>query len=177
MDPAAPLPLLFGQLLTGAVALERVVELVVSRRNELRSRALGGVEHGRGHYPVMVALHAALLAGCVAEPALRGASAPAWLGLAGLAVVLAAQLLRWWCITSLGERWCTRVLVVPGLPLVTRGPYGWLRHPNYVAVVVEGAALPLACGAWATAAAFGAANAALLVVRIRCEDRALGSSP
>lgn len=175
MDLAAPLPLLAGQLLTGAVALERLVELVVSRRNELTSRARGAVEHGRGHYPVMVALHAALLAGCAAEPVVRGAGAPAWLSLAGLVVVLGAQLLRWWCITSLGERWCTRVLVVPGLPLVVAGPYRWLRHPNYVAVVVEGAALPLACGAWATAIAFSAANALLLAVRIRCEDRALRS--
>lgn len=175
MDLAATLPLLAGQLLTGAVALERLVELVVSRRNELRSRARGAVEHGRGHYPVMVALHAALLLGCAAEPSLRGAGAPAWLGLAGLVVVLGAQLLRWWCITSLGERWCTRVLVVTGLPLVVAGPYRWLRHPNYVAVVVEGAALPLACGAWATAALFSAANAALLAVRIRCEDQALRS--
>jgi methyltransferase len=176
MSDAAPLPLLVGQALTGVVALERLVELVVSRRNERRSRARGAVEHGRGHYPVMVALHLALLVGCAAEPALRGAGAPAWLGLSGLAVVLGAQLLRWWCIASLGDRWCTRVLVVPGLPLVQVGPYRWLRHPNYVAVVVEGAALPLACGAWATAAAFTAANALLLTVRIRCEDQALSSS-
>lgn len=175
MDLAAPLPLVLGLALTGAVALERLVELVVSRRNELRSRALGALEHGRGHYPVMVALHVALLAGCAAEPALRGAGAPAWLFLSGLAVVLGAQLLRWWCIASLGDRWCTRVLVVPGLPLVATGPYRRLRHPNYVAVVVEGAALPLACGAWATALAFSAANALLLAVRIRCEDQALRS--
>lgn len=176
MDLAAPLPLAAGLALTGAVTLERLVELAVSRRNERRSRALGAVEHGRGHYPTMVALHVALVAGCAAEPALRGAGAPGWLGLAGLAVVLGAQLLRWWCIASLGERWCTRVLVVPGLPLVQAGPYRWLRHPNYVAVVVEGAALPLACGAWATALAFSAANALLLAVRVRCEDQALRSA-
>ncbi len=176
MDPSAPLPLVVGQALTGAVALERLVELVVSRRNERRSRALGAVEHGRGHYPVMVALHLALLVGCAVEPTLRGAGPPAWVGLSGLALVLGAQLLRWWCITSLGDRWCTRVLVVPGLALVQAGPYRWLRHPNYVAVVVEGAALPLACGAWATALVFSAANAALLAVRIRCEDQALSSS-
>ena len=159
--------------LVGLVALERVVELVVSRRHAARSLARGGQEHGRGHYPVMVALHAALLAGCVVEPlALPRAIEPAMFGVM-TALVVAAQALRWWCVATLGERWSTRVIVVPGLPRITTGPYRWLRHPNYVAVVLEGLALPLAGSAWITAAAFTALNLALLAVRVRCEERAL----
>jgi methyltransferase len=88
--------------------------------------------------------------------------------------VAGAQALRWWCIAALGPRWNTRVIVVPGLPLVDRGPYRWLRHPNYLAVVAEGAALPLVHTAWATALAFTAANAAVLAVRVRVENAALG---
>lgn len=90
-----------------------------------------------------------------------------------VAVVVAAQALRWWCIRTLGRQWNTRVIVVPGLPLVTGGPYRWLRHPNYVAVAAEGLALPLVHGAWVTALAFTALNSVLMAVRIRCEDGAL----
>lgn len=95
-----------------------------------------------------------------------------------LAVLAAAQGLRWWCIRSLGPRWNTRVIVVPGLPLVAKGPYRWrrLRHPNYVAVVAEGVALPLVHTAWVTAVVFTVLNAVLLRVRIRCENRALASA-
>lgn len=93
-----------------------------------------------------------------------------------LVLFAAAQALRWWCVSTLGPRWNTRVIVVPGLPLVTGGPYRWLRHPNYVAVVAEGVALPLIHTAWATATLFTLLNAALLTVRIRCENRALAAS-
>src|SRR5690625_2742060 len=93
-----------------------------------------------------------------------------------LAMALASQLLRWWCIAALGPRWNTRIIVVPGLPLVTSGPYRWLRHPNYVAVVVEGFALPLVHSAWITALVFTLANAALLTARIRSENRALADA-
>jgi methyltransferase len=82
----------------------------------------------------------------------------------------------WWAIATLGTRWCTRIIVLPGAPPVTGGPYRWLRHPNYLAVVVELAALPLAFGSWRTALAFSSANAALLAVRIRAEERALGAA-
>jgi methyltransferase len=90
-----------------------------------------------------------------------------------LAVVLAANLLRWWCITTLGQRWTARVIVLPGRPLVRTGPYRWFAHPNYVAVIIEGAALPLVGSAWITSVAFTIANAILLTVRIRCETGAL----
>ncbi|WP_412079151.1 isoprenylcysteine carboxyl methyltransferase family protein [Streptomyces xanthophaeus] len=160
-------------LLVGLVAAERLAELVTARRHTAWSLARGGREHGRGHYPAMVALHSALLVGCAVEPwALDRPFLPA-LGWPALALALAAQGLRWWCIATLGPRWNTRVLVVPGLPLVERGPYRLLRHPNYVAVVVEGAALPLVHGAWLTALGFTVLNLLLLRVRIGCEETAL----
>lgn len=159
-----------------AVGAERLAELVVSRRNAAWSLGRGGVESGRGHYPVMVALHTGLLLGALAEVRLldRGFVAP--VGWTMLALVIGSQALRWWCIATLGRQWNTRVIVVPGLPLVRRGPYRWLPHPNYVAVVVEGVALPLVHGAWVTAAVFTVANAVLLGVRIRVEDAALASA-
>ncbi len=158
--------------LMALVGLERVAELVVSRRNAAWSLARGGVERGAEHYPVMVVLHTAFLIGCVVEGSQR-AFTPA-LGWPMLALVVAAQALRWWVITTLGPRWNTRVIVVPGLPLVTGGPFRYLRHPNYLAVVVEGFALPLVHGAWITALVFSLANAWLLWVRIGVENRALG---
>ncbi|MFF4139514.1 isoprenylcysteine carboxyl methyltransferase family protein [Streptomyces mirabilis] len=163
-------------LLVAAVAVERVAELVVARRNERWSTARGAIVTGQGHYPAMVALHTGLLVGCPAEVWLADrpfVPALAWPMLAALA---GAQALRWWCIGTLGPRWNTRVMVVPGLPLVTSGPYRLLRHPNYVAVVAEGAALPLVHTAWASAAVFTVLNAALLTVRIRCENRALATA-
>ncbi|MFJ8170819.1 isoprenylcysteine carboxyl methyltransferase family protein [Streptomyces sp. NPDC094473] len=156
-----------------AVAAERLAELALALRNARWSLARGGTEAGRGHYPVMVALHTALLAACLAETWLAGRPFVPWFGWTVVAVVAAAQGLRWWCVRTLGRRWNTRVIVVPGLPLVTGGPYRWLRHPNYVAVAAEGAALPLVHGAWVTAVLFTVLNAALLTVRIRCEEGAL----
>jgi methyltransferase len=163
-------------LLVLAVGVERLAELRVARRNAAWSQQRGAREYGRGHYPVMVALHTGLLAGCLIEVfAAHRAFVPA-LGWPMLVVVLAAQALRWWCITTLGPRWNTRILVVPGLPLVSAGPYRRLRHPNYVAVVAEGIALPLVHSAWITAAAFTLANAALLTRRIRAENQALAGA-
>ncbi|WP_258308585.1 isoprenylcysteine carboxyl methyltransferase family protein [Streptomyces sp. NWU339] len=161
-------------LLVLAVAAERVAELLVARRNAAWTLARAGVEHGRGHYPVMVALHTGLLACCLLEPALLAGRPflPA-LGLPMLALAVLAQALRWWCVTTLGPYWNTRVIVVPGARLVGAGPYRLLRHPNYVAVVVEIVALPLVHSAWLTATAFTLANAMLLTVRIRCENTAL----
>lgn len=164
-------------VLVAAVALERLAELVVSHRNAAWAFARGGQEHGRGHFPAMVVLHGALLAACLAEVWLLGRPFLPALGWTMLVFVLASQALRWWCIASLGRCWNTRVIVVPGLRLVTRGPYRWLRHPNYVAVVVELAALPLVHTAWVTAVVFSAANAVLLARwRIPVEERALSAA-
>ncbi|MFE5341119.1 isoprenylcysteine carboxyl methyltransferase family protein [Isoptericola sp. NPDC056578] len=157
-----------------ATGVERLAELVVSARHARWSFARGGVESGRGHFPAMVALHTGLLVACVVEVVVADRPFLPWLGWPMLALVLASQGLRWWCIATLGERWNTRVIVVPGLPLVRRGPYRWLAHPNYVAVVVEGVALPLVHTAWVTALVFTVLNAWLLLsFRIPAEERAL----
>ncbi|MEU6658870.1 isoprenylcysteine carboxyl methyltransferase family protein [Streptomyces sp. NPDC046821] len=168
--------MLWYGLLVAAVAGERVAELVVARRNERWSTARGARFYGQGHYPAMVALHTALLAGCLCEVWLAGRPFLSALGGPMLAVFATAQALRWWCISTLGPRWNTQVIVVPGLPLVTAGPYRWMRHPNYVAVAAEGVALPLIHTAWVTATLFTLLNAALLTVRIRCENQALTAS-
>lgn len=158
------------------VALERLAELVVSKRNATWSLERGGVETGKRHYVFMVALHSGLLAGALIEVWARRPEFVPALGYPMLALVLASQALRWWCIATLGRRWNTRVIVVPGLPLVTDGPYRLMPHPNYVAVVVEGFALPLVGPAWITAAVFTVCNAALLTVRLRVENQALQSA-
>jgi len=160
--------------LVAAVGLERLAELVVSKRHVRWAMARGGVEHGRRHYPPMVLLHTALLVGCVVEVFAADRTVPPALAALALVVVVASQALRWWCITTLGQHWSTRVVVVPSALLVTGGPYRWLRHPNYVAVAAEGLALPLVHGAWVTAVVFTVLNAVLLLgVRIPVEDRAL----
>jgi methyltransferase len=159
------------------VGLERLVELVVSKRNAAWSFERGGRESGQGHYPVMVVLHTGFLVAMLVEAWVRRPDVPAALAWSMLALVVAAQGLRWWCIATLGRRWNTRVIIVPGLPPVTGGPYRFLRHPNYVAVVVEGIALPMVHNAWITAVVFTVANAALLTVRIRAEDAALATLP
>jgi len=160
-------------LLILAIGIERLVELVVSRRNAQWAFARGGKEFGHGHYPVMIAVHAALLLGCVVEVWALHRPFIAWLGWPMLALVVLSQALRWWCVRTLGHRWNTLVIVVPQAPLVREGPYRWLHHPNYVAVVVEGVTLPLVHTAWLTAAVFTLANALLLTVRIRVENAAL----
>lgn len=160
-------------LLIALVGLERLAELVVAQRNLAWSRARGGVEVGLSHYPIMVVLHTGLLVGCLVEVfALNRPFIPA-LGWPMLAVVIAAQGLRWWCITSLGRQWNTRVVVIPGAERVSGGPYRLMSHPNYVAVVAEGIALPLVHGAWITALTFTVLNALLLRKRISIENSAL----
>jgi methyltransferase len=158
-------------------ALERLVELVVATRNAAWSFERGGVEYGKGHFPFMVVLHTGFLIACVAEVVLLERAFVPALGWPMLALAIACQGLRWWCITTLGERWNTRVIIVPGLAPVTGGPYRFFKHPNYVAVALEGLALPLMHGAWLTAAAFTVLNAGLMVVRIRTEDAALATLP
>ncbi len=159
--------------LVGLVAAARVAELVVSARHARRSRARGGVEEGASHYPIMVATHAGFLAACPLEVwLLKRPFIPA-LGMPMLALLAGAVALRYWSIATLGDRWCTRVIVVPGDQLVSAGPYRWLRHPNYTAVVVEFVALPLAHTAWMTAVGFSVLNAFVLRRRIATENRAL----
>ena len=160
----------------GLLGAERLVELVLSRRNAARALARGGFETGQGHYRVMVVLHSLFLVACAAEVLGLGRPFPGAAGYVALGVALGAQALRYWAIASLGERWNTRIIVVPGVEPVTRGPYRFLRHPNYVAVVLELAAVPLIHGAWVTAVVFTLGNALLLRVRIRAEEAALGEA-
>jgi methyltransferase len=160
-------------VLIGLVSLERLAELVVAKRNLAWSLARGGKETGFSHYPFMVALHTGLLAGCLLEVWLGHRPFVPALGWPMLVLALGSQALRWWCIRTLGPQWNTRIVVVPNLGRITGGPYRLFSHPNYVAVVVEGAALPLVHTAWLTALVFTVLNAVLLTVRIRTENTAL----
>ncbi|HUO87104.1 MAG TPA: isoprenylcysteine carboxylmethyltransferase family protein [Thermoanaerobaculia bacterium] len=159
-----------------AVAAIRLVELAISRRHQRRLEARGAFEVGAGHYPVMVALHTGLLLAAPAEVLLLDRPFIPGLGWPMLALLAATMALRWWVIATLGERWTTRVIVLPGAPLVTAGPYHRLRHPNYLAVAFEIVALPLVHTAWWTATAFGLANLWLLAHRIGVEESALGDT-
>ena len=164
-------PLGWAQILVLLVAAQRLAELWLARRNTRRLCAQGGIEYGAGHYPLIVALHAAWLLSLFGL--LPAAAAPDfWL----LGVFVGLQAARVWVIASLGEHWTTRVIVVPGRRAVRRGPYRFLRHPNYLIVALEIAVLPLAFGAWELALAFSLLNAAVLFVRIRVEDQALSAS-
>jgi methyltransferase len=156
-----------------AIAAERLVELAITRGNLEWARARGGREHGREHYPWMVAVHALWLLACPLEVVVLDRPFVALLGIPMLGVVAAAMALRYWAIATLGRRWTTRVVVVPGLQVATGGPYRWLRHPNYLAVSVEVVALPLVHTAWASALCASAANALVLRRRIAVEEAAL----
>lgn len=163
--------------LLALVALERGVELALSRRHARAVRARGAVEAGAGHFPVMVGLHALFLPCCAAEVLLLDRPFIPPLAAVMLLFVLGAQALRYAVVRTLGDRWNVRVLVVPGEPPVTAGLYRRLRHPNYVAVVVEAFALPLVHTAWVTALVFTAGNLLLLgLVRIPVEEAALRSA-
>jgi methyltransferase len=149
------------------VTLQRIGELALARRNAARLKADGAIEAGAGHYPLIVALHAAWLAGLWLLAWNVPPNIPLLVLFAGL------QGLRIWILASLGRRWTTRVLVMPGQPLVRTGPYRWLRHPNYAVVAAEIAILPLAFGLVWYALVFSALNAAVLGIRIKAEDEAI----
>jgi len=152
----------------GLVALERLAELWIARRNTRALLEAGGVEAGGRHYPLIVALHAAwLLAIPLTVPPEATVSVPL------LALFVLLQGCRAWVLLSLGRYWTTRVITVPGAPLVRRGPYRFMRHPNYLVVAAEIVVLPLAFGAWTVAVLFSGLNAALLTWRISVEDQAL----
>ncbi len=155
--------------LVGFIVAQRLAELAYSARNGRRLKARGACEAGAGHYPLIVALHAAwLLALVLTVPPATPANLPL------LGVFAALQAVRVWVIATLGERWTTRVIVLPGAPLVAKGPYRYLRHPNYAVICGEIAVVPLMFGAWQVAAVFSALNLALLRYRVRVEEAALG---
>lgn len=156
-----------GALLVAFVALQRLAELLLARWNSQRLLAAGGVEFGRTHYPAMVALHTAWLAGLWLFGRARSVD-PVLLG-----VFILLQAARIWVIASLGRRWTTRIIVLPAAPLVATGPYRWLKHPNYLIVALEIAVVPLALGLPVFAAVFTLLNALVLYHRIRAENAAL----
>lgn len=154
------------------VALQRGSELIYSARNTARIRNSGGIEFGRGHYPFMVVLHAgwlfAIAVGVTRDPVVR---------LFPLTIFAALQILRVWVIATLGPFWTTRVLTLPGEPLVRRGPYRYLRHPNYLIVIGEIAALPLVFGQVANSVIFSILNLAMIAWRVRIENAVLARRP
>ena len=153
------------------IVVERLTELAIARRNTALLTAAGGVEHGRGHYPLIVILHGCwLLAMVILIP---GNTPPNWWL---LGIFLALQPVRYWIVATLGQRWTTRIIVMPKTQPIRSGPYRWLRHPNYAVVSAEILLLPLAFGAWEIALGFSALNATLLSTRIRTENRLLYDS-
>ncbi len=155
-------------LIIGLVVVQRLLELALSGRNARRLMARGGVEAGAGHYPLIVGLHASWLAALAfAVPGEVPVQVPL------LVLYLALQGLRYWIMSALGEYWTTRVISVPGAPLVASGPYRVARHPNYMVVAAELALLPMVFGAWQIAVLFTIANAGVMVLRIRAENAAL----
>jgi methyltransferase len=152
------------------IALERLIELSHAARNTRALKRRGAVEAGAAHYPLFVLLHAAWLGSLLVF--VPWDTPPNWFWL-GLMIALLA--LRLWVIVSLGPYWTTRIVTLPGAPLVRRGPYRFLNHPNYAVVTAEIAALPLAFGAYAIAITFSLANLALIAWRVRIEDRALAA--
>lgn len=157
-------------LVVALVALQRLAELALARRNTRRLRACGGVEVGARHYPLLVSLHVAWLGALVV---MVPADAP--LRMPPLALYIAVQGFRYWAMAALGENWTTRIITVPGRAPVRHGPYRYLRHPNYMVVACEIALLPLVFGAWKIALVFTVLNGALLAHRIRIENAALAA--
>jgi methyltransferase len=160
--------MLWAWVIIGLVALQRLAELIYAERNTRALLARGAVEIGRAHYPLIVVLHLAwLVAIVIAWPR------PPPIDLLALAVFVVLQGLRVWVLATLGPYWTTRIITLPNAPLVKRGPYRFIRHPNYTVVIGEIAVLPLVFGEWKIAIAFSILNAAVLTVRIREEERAL----
>lgn len=151
------------------VTVQRLLEMRLAHGNSRRLLGDGAVEFGRGHYPFIVALHLAWLATLWWWAPGQPISIPL-LVLFGL-----LQLGRLWVIATLGPRWTTRIIVIPGKPLVRSGPYRYVSHPNYLIVAMEIAVLPMVFGLWQAAVIFTLSNAFVLTVRIRAEDKALGS--
>jgi methyltransferase len=155
-------------LLIALIAIQRLVELAIARINTRRLLAEGAVEHGAAHYPLIVGLHGAWFACLVVFVAPDNFIDPIL-----LAVFIVLQLSRVWVLTTLGRYWTTRIITVPDMPLVRRGPFRFVRHPNYLIVEAEIIVVPLIAGAWELAIIFGLANAIVLAIRIRAEEKAL----
>lgn len=160
---------LVAALFLAYIILERLIELPIANRNTKRLKAAGGVEHSPGHYPLIVAVHTGWILAMVGF----GHDNPVsyvWLGLYAV-----LQVLRIYILGTLGRRWTTRIIVVPGETKVAKGPFALVPHPNYLLVIAEILVAPLVLGLWEVAAIFSALNAAILVIRISAEERAWAS--
>ena len=162
--------MILNVIILALVTVQRLSELWLSRRNTRRLLAQGAREHGSGHYPLIVAVHALWLASLWWLAPSRPVDG-FWLGMFVL-----LEIARIWVLAALGPRWTTRIIVLPDAPLVRRGPYRFVNHPNYWVVIGEIAVLPLVFGLWQVALVFTLLNAIVLAIRIRSENRALGQS-
>ncbi len=158
------------------VVIQRLVELRIAKRNALYAKSLGGYEIGKKHYPLLVLLHSAFISSLILETLVKG-NLQIQPNLIFLTIFFLAQTLRIWVLVSLGKMWNTRILIIPNSQPVTCGPYRYLKHPNYLVVMLEIATLPLAFGALKTAIIFSILNFGLLRVRIKVEEEGLKQIP
>ena len=163
--------MLFASIIS-IVVVQRLIELFVAKRNEKWMRSQGAYEAGATHYPIMVTMHIAFFISCILEVVvLERVLSPIWAILLGL--FLLTQSARIWCLTSLGKFWNTKIIILPGADVVRKGPYKWVRHPNYLIVTIELLVLPLLFGAYFTAILYSLLNMWMLSVRIPAEEKAL----
>jgi methyltransferase len=154
------------------IIVQRVSELFIARRNETYMKRMGGEEHGRDHYPLIVAVHLLFLLSFTLEVIVFNKEvSPLWMMI--LPIILITQIIRYWAVFSLGPFWNTKIIIVPDLEVVAKGPYRFMRHPNYLVVAVEILFLPIFFQAYATAILFTVLNAAILTIRIPAEEKAL----
>ncbi|MEK5037548.1 isoprenylcysteine carboxyl methyltransferase family protein [Sporosarcina sp. FSL K6-3457] len=159
-------------IIMSIVVLQRLIELFVARRNEKWMRSQGAFEAGAAHYPIMVTMHIAFFVSFLLEVVVLGRTlSPIWIVLLG--IFLLTQAARIWCLLSLGKFWNTKIIILPGAAVVRRGPYRWIRHPNYLIVTIELLVLPLLFGAYFTAILYSLLNIWMLSVRIPAEEKAL----
>ncbi|WP_157049795.1 isoprenylcysteine carboxyl methyltransferase family protein [Thalassobacillus sp. C254] len=165
--------MVFFSILVAIVIIQRLIELLYAKRNEKWMKAEGAVEYGSKHYPFIVLLHVLFFVSILIEGTINeGQTGPGWFFF--FLLFIAAQVMRVWALASLGKFWNTKIIVLPGENKVAKGPYRWVKHPNYIVVATEIAALPLIFGAYFTAIVFTILNALLLlVVRIPAEEKAL----
>lgn len=168
-------PLYWYAALVLLISGQRIWELGRSKRNTRALMERGAIEIGAEHYPVMAALHTTWLFACLAEAFTQAAAPALALSIGALLLLIAGQCLRLIAMSTLGERWTTRIIVLPGEDVVATGIFRYIRHPNYLGVILEIAALPLVFGGWKTALGFSIANGILLWVRIRAEEKALST--
>ncbi|WP_346244060.1 isoprenylcysteine carboxyl methyltransferase family protein [Shouchella clausii] len=162
----------WAYMMIALIIIQRLVEVRVARRNERWLKAQGGVEAGTAHYPWMVTLHCGFFISLLIEVTLSNIAFSCWSAIP-LAIVVIAQIIRIWALSSLGKYWNTKIIVLPEAPVIEKGPYRFLRHPNYMVVVAEIAFVPLLFQAYWTAIVFSLLNAAMLTIRIPTEEAAL----